>query len=107
MSNSKNINIQDLQNGYENEQEFYDKFRERLADVQQFPGEYTFKFIVPSKNELLEPFKTIFGQDAKYAIKESTKGTYSSVTIVKQVKDAAAVVYYYKSASSIEKIMML
>lgn len=107
MSNLDNINIQDLEDDYASEKEFYDKFKERLASVQSFPGEYTFKFIVPSKGDGVDKLKEIFGTDATLSTRESANGTYTSVTIKKKVNDAAGVVYYYKQTAVIEKIMML
>lgn len=107
MSNLDKINIQDIDGNYTNESEFYDKFKERLASVESFPGEYTFKFIVPTKSDAIIQLKDIFGQDSNYSTKESSKGTYTSVTIKKHVTDAAAVVYYYKQCSPIKNIMML
>lgn len=107
MSNLDNINIHNLEEDYATEKEFYDKFKERLASVESFPGEYTFKFIIPSKGDGLNKLKEIFGKDTHISQRESANGTYTSVTIKKTVNDAAAVVFFYKQASVIEKIMML
>lgn len=107
MSKLNNINIQDLEDNYDNEDEFYQKFKERLADVQSFPGDYSFKFILPAKSEGISELKEIFGEESHFKTKTSSKGTYTSITIKKRVKDAAAVVYYYKKCAHIKNIMML
>ena len=107
MSQKKNINVNDVPDHYKDKEEFYKVFTERLADIQEFPGEYRFKFVLTNKADVLSQSKEIFGEDAKYSIKESSSAKYVSVTIVKNVRDAGAVAFYYKEAEKIEGVMML
>lgn len=107
MTKKNNIHIQDIDDSYKNEDEFYQKFKDRLADVQSFPSDYSFKFILPSDSEGIMELKEIFGEDSVFDTKASSKGKYTSVTVTKKMTDAAAVVYYYKKCAHIKNIMML
>lgn len=107
MTKKNNINIQDIDDSYKNEDEFYQKFKDRLADVQSFPSDYSFKFILPSDSDGITELKEIFGEDSTFDTKASSKGTYTSITITKKMTDAAAVVYYYRKCAHIKNIMML
>jgi hypothetical protein len=47
MADYKNINIQDIPDGGDNPKDFYETFKERLEDLETFPKDYTYKFILP------------------------------------------------------------
>lgn len=103
---NKIVNFQNINDGLEKGADFYVTFKEKLEQVQAFPGKYNFKFIVKNGEGKVEDLKIIFPED-HLQINESKNGKYVSVTILKEVKDADEVVTYYKKAGAIEGIMML
>ncbi|EEI91445.1 DUF493 domain-containing protein [Sphingobacterium spiritivorum] len=108
MSNLKNINIQDIGDGNDNQKDFYTTFKERLQDVETFPSVYTFKFILPKDEEQLNQIKSIFsGKDAQFSLKESKTGKYNSITVNVTVNDADEVVHYYQEVAKIKGVIML
>src|SRR5690606_4642862 len=95
-------------NQSEKQEEFYEKFKERLNDTTDFPSNYTYKFIVPTDNKRIAEVQRVFdGSRPQFQMKESKTGKYTSITVVIYALDADQVIYYYKSASSIEDVMML
>ncbi|MBP3943139.1 DUF493 domain-containing protein [Sphingobacteriaceae bacterium WQ 2009] len=103
-----NINIQDVPDGADNKEDFYKVFKERLEDIETFPSDYTFKFIIPGAGEHQAEIKKIFPEDkTKYTNKESKTGKYLSLTVVTYLENADAVVDYYKQVSAIKGVIML
>ena len=102
---NKTINFQQINDGLEG-QDFYATFKEKLEQVERFPGKYSFKFIIKNEVEKLAAVKAVF-PDHEIQTNESKNGKYVSITIVKEVKDADEVIAYYKKAGAIEGIMML
>lgn len=108
MSNLKNINIQDIPDGSDNQKDFYATFKERLQDVETFPTDYTYKFILPKDEEQFNLIKTIFAnKEANFSVKESKTGKYNSITVVVNVSDADEVVKYYQEVSTLKGIIMM
>ncbi len=88
--------------------DFYQSFKDKLEEVHSFPTDYIFKFIVSSGQKDIAKLHSIFEKaDAKFTIRESKNGNYSSVTINAPINDAIDVVIYYRQVASIEGIMML
>lgn len=108
MSNLKNINIQDISKASDDSKDFYTNFKERLQDVETFPTDFTYKFILTKEEEKLNFIKGIFlDKDAKFSIKESKTGKYNSITVTISVSDADEVIKYYKEVSKLQGIIML
>ena len=106
MSDISNINVQDMEDG--KDKDFYQNFKEKLLDVEQFPSIYKFKFIVKSAlNKEPEIEKIFKDTNSKFTFKESSGGKYKSITVATYVTSADEVVNYYKSVSEIESVMML
>lgn len=106
MKDFNNINIQDVNDNSNND--FYTNFRERLADTEQFPSLYTFKFIVPASEDKKKEIEGIFEHPStKVQIKESKTGKYNSLTIETFVNTPDDVIEYYKKVSTIDKVFML
>lgn len=84
----------------------YESFKEKLMQVQKFPSEYAFKFIVTGDADMLSNLKALFPND-ELTTKPSKTGKYISVTIVKAMQDADEVVALYKEAGKIKGIMLL
>lgn len=79
-------------------------FIEKLENNHDFPGQYTFKFIVKpeqrGKVEQLVP-------NAKVAVKPSSGNKYVSVTLNAMMVSSKDVVEVYKEAQKIEGIIAL
>lgn len=107
MKDFNNINIQDV-NGNAEDKDFYTTFKERLADTEQFPTLYTFKFIIPAVEENKKKIEEIFDHaSTKIQVKDSKTGKYNSLTVETFVNTPDDVVEYYKKVSTIEKVIML
>ncbi|TCV19084.1 hypothetical protein EDC17_100664 [Sphingobacterium alimentarium] len=106
MSNFNNISIQDINDN--NGDDFYNTFRQKLIDIEQFPSIYTYKFIVPAEANKKEDIEKIFEHPStKISVKDSKTGKYNSLTVETFVKSADEVIDYYKKVSAIEKVIML
>lgn len=106
MSNLTNIQVQDVDHG--NGADFYESFKQKLQDIEQFPTIYTFKFIVPALSENKAKIEAIFTHpSAKISSKESSTGKYNSYTIENFVNSADEVIEYYKKVAVVEKVIML
>jgi putative lipoic acid-binding regulatory protein len=78
--------------------------RALLDNSQQWPGEYTFKFIVP-KDQLLETH-ALFGGE-KTQDRQSSNGRYVGVSITKVMDSADAVLEIYDKARAIPGLIAL
>lgn len=106
MKDFNNINIQDINGG--DSEDFYTTFRQRLADTEQFPSLYTFKFIIPTSEESIQKIEEIFSHpSSKIKIKDSKTGKYKSLTIETFVQTPDEVIAYYKQVAIIDKVIML
>lgn len=99
------------ENNQTNEQtqdEFYAKLKRELNIVEQFPTNFTYKFIVPTDHKKIAEIQSVFDRtNPQYHMKESSKGKYTSITAVIYVLDADQVIHYYKEVGKIEGVMML
>lgn len=82
----------------------FEKLRSLLESEHTWPGDYTFKFIVPT--DKVSFLINIF-QNADVSTKASKKGSYMSVTVVKKMKNADEVIKVYESVQVIEGILTL
>lgn len=106
MSDYNNISINDINDN--NGADFYNNFRQKLIDIEQFPSIYTFKFIIPAKADKREEVERIFEHPStKISTKDSKTGKYNSLTVETFVQSADEVIDYYKKVSTIEKVIML
>ncbi|MCP4458849.1 MAG: DUF493 domain-containing protein [Cytophagales bacterium] len=80
------------------------EFRQKLDDQHTFPEEYIFKFIVPSDSVAKVVDLWSRGEIRK---KPSSKGNYTSVTIIAQVDNSDQIVDIYQRASKIEGCIAL
>lgn len=105
---NRNDNIKIFANKGENPEDFYSRFKEQLDKEHIFPGNYMFKFIIPTESKKVAQLHKIFDHGgASFSMKESKNGKYTSITITMYVTDSISVIEYYKEASSIEGIVML
>jgi putative lipoic acid-binding regulatory protein len=108
MADYKNINIQDIPDGGDSPKDFYETFKERLEDLETFPKDYTYKFILPKDQDHFNQIQSVFDDTgAQFDFKDSKTGKYTSITVNLNVKDADQVIYYYKEVAKIKGVIML
>lgn len=90
-------------------EEFYNKLRAQLADTETWPAEYLYKFIVPSEVSKITQVEDLFNNlGAVITTKESGKGTYTSISVILEMKDPDAVIAKYKEvADQVEGVISL
>jgi len=86
------------------DQESIASFKEKLNSQHQWPGKYTFKFIVPIAK--IEEVKVLFPSE-DILERSSSKGTYKSLTIKAHIQSSDEVVSLYIEAKKIEGIISL
>jgi len=102
------MNIKNLPTMNLHEEEFYSNFRTKLNENHDFPTDYTFKFIIENKPNLLSEIYRIFDDiHNSFSTKESSNGKYISCTIISFVLDADQVIHLYKKTSKIYGVIML
>ncbi|WP_124981375.1 DUF493 family protein [Nonlabens xiamenensis] len=88
--------------------EFYQRLKAQLSDTTLWPSKYLYKFIVPSEGKKIKAIEDIFDNTgAVIKTKESSKGTYTSVSILVNMKNPDAVIAKYKEVSKIEGVISL
>lgn len=89
-------------------EEFYAKLKEELNKVEDFPTNFTYKFIIPTENKKIALIQSVF-DDARpqFQMKESKNGKYTSITVVIFALDADQVIYFYQKVGKIEGVIML
>ncbi|MDT0293090.1 DUF493 family protein [Mesonia ostreae] len=76
--------------------DFYKNLKVKLAETAEWPSEYLYKFIVPSKNEKIAEVENIFdNMGAVITTKESSKGTYTSVSVSVKIESPEMVIEKY------------
>ncbi|PEN13576.1 DUF493 domain-containing protein [Longibacter salinarum] len=88
----------------ENDEAWWERFRELLDDQNDWPTRYTFKFIAPS--DTVEDLKGVF-DDHPVRVRESSKGNYMSVTAHLRCETSDDVIAIYEEASDIEGVISL
>lgn len=88
--------------------DFYNRLTQQLTDDSTWPSTYLYKFIIPSDIEKVAEIRSIFkGIGAEIIIKDSSKGTYSSISIKVLMESPQAVVEKYIEVSSVEGVISL
>lgn len=88
--------------------EFYDRLRTQLEGDTVWPSPYLYKFIVPASLEKIAEIEVVFdGTDAKITTRDSSKGTYTSVSIKVTMESPDAVIEKYLEVSNIEGVISL
>ncbi len=78
-------------------EEFYKKLKQRLQETSDWPSEYIFKFIVPTKQDKIDKISEIFNHTgAVIKTKTSSKGNYTSVSIRLSMDSPGHVIEKYK-----------
>ncbi len=88
--------------------DFYEKLKIQLADTSMWPAKYLYKFIVPSLGSQIAEIEHIFDDTgAVITNKVSSKGKYTSVSIVVHMKNPDAVIENYKDVSTVKGVISL
>ena len=91
-----------------NRDDFYNRLREQLEGDTQWPSQYLYKFIVPSSLEKIAEIEAVFdGTDAVINTRDSSKGTYTSVSVKVNMKSPDAVIEKYLEVSNVEGVISL
>jgi len=91
-----------------NPEEFYKSLKEKLENNHDFPGDYLFKFIIPTDEaKLTEIYKVFDGIKFTMSNRESKNGKYTACNINAFVLDADQVVYIYQEVARIENVILL
>jgi putative lipoic acid-binding regulatory protein len=81
------------------------RIKELLESEEQFPLKYTFKFIVPVKK--LSEIISHFPDEKNLTTRPSSKGSYISVTVIREVHSPDEVIKVYQNISVIEGVISL
>ena len=88
--------------------EFYIRLKSQLEGDTSWPALYLYKFIVPASLEKIAEIEAIFnGTNAEISTRESSKGTYTSLSIKVKMDSPDAVIQKYKEVSKIEGVISL
>jgi putative lipoic acid-binding regulatory protein len=91
-----------------NSEEFYAKLKTQLADTSIWPSKYMYKFIVPTLGPQIKEIEKVFDNTgAVINTKESSKGKYTSVSILVKMKNPDAVIAKYIEISKVEGVISL
>ncbi len=84
--------------------DWWDRFQKLLDDQNEWPTDYTFKFIAPAAR--VDELKAVFGQ-VDLSVRESRKGKYQSVTAVMNMHSSDEVVAMYHAVGKIDGVIAL
>ncbi len=86
--------------------EFYESLKEKLELERAWPNEYLFKFIVPADESKIARIERSFDDmNAVINFRDSSKGTFTSVSIKVHMISAQAIVDKYIELSTIEGLL--
>ncbi|KQC33714.1 hypothetical protein AAU57_10530 [Nonlabens sp. YIK11] len=89
-------------------EEFYEKLKLQLADTSLWPSKYLYKFIVPSQQSKIVEIEQIFdNMGAVINTKESSKGKYTSLSILVKMKNPEHVIQKYKEVATVDGVISL
>lgn len=88
--------------------EFYERLKEQLEGDTDWPSPYLFKFIVPASLEKIAEIGAIFDHmNAVITTRDSSKGTYTSISIKVIMKSPDSVIEKYLEVSGVEGVISL
>ena len=79
--------------------ENYRTLKAKLETFESWPHRYTFKFIVPAEKQA--ELEALF-EGHEYSFRASRRGKYVSMTCVREMPDATAVIEIYERVDRIE-----
>ena len=78
-----------------------------ILDHKIYPIDYLFKFILKPDNQKISKILSFFDNDVKYQVKNSSNGSYISISINLRVKNSQEVISKYQKISKIKGIISL
>lgn len=95
-------------NTQQKSEEFYTRLKEQLEGDTTWPAPYLYKFIVPAQNEKIAEIERIFdNMNAHIQTRDSSKGTYTSVSIKVTLESPDAVIEKYLEVSKVDGVISL
>lgn len=88
----------------EDDEAWWNRFKDLLDDQNDWPTRYTFKFIAPAEG--VDQVADVFG-DHPVRVRESSKGNYKSVTAHLRMSSSEEVIEIYEEASTVEGVIAL
>jgi putative lipoic acid-binding regulatory protein len=89
-------------------EDFYKRLKIQLEENTAWPSDYLYKFIVTNDVQKVQDIETIFiGTKASISKRNSSKGTYTSVSVRVRMKSPNAVIEKYLEVSKIEGVISL
>jgi len=91
-----------------NTKEFYIKLKATLEETTTFPTKYLYKFIVPTNDGGVQKIEDFFdNMGAVINTKGSSKGTYTSISIMVKLDSATAIIKKYKEVATVKGVISL
>ncbi|WP_271424847.1 DUF493 family protein [Aequorivita sinensis] len=88
--------------------EFYERLKEQLKGDTTWPSPYLYKFVVPADLEKIAEIRAVFDKtDAVINTRDSSKGTYTSISVKVTMSSPEEVVEKYLEVSKVEGVISL
>lgn len=87
-------------------EDVYAKLREQL-ELQEWPGVYLFKFIIPNTPEILARTSALFDAPENLHLQPSKTGKYVSVSAKELMLDVESIIDVYRRSAKIEGLIPL
>ncbi len=92
----------------EKSDEFYLRLKEELLKSNSWPADYLYKFIVPTDQDKITQIQLIFDNTgAVIDSKQSSKGKYTSLSIMVNLANPDEVIEKYKEVGLVEGVISL
>jgi len=89
-------------------EEFYKRLKTHLEGDTSWPSVYLYKFIVPASLEKIAEIEAIFDNtNANISTRDSSKGTYTSLSIKVKMDSPDSVIKKYIEVSKVEGVISL
>ena len=89
-------------------EEFYARLLEQLKGDTTWPAHYLYKFIVPADVQKIAQIEAIFnGTNAQINTRDSSKGTYTSLSVKVIMASPEKVIEKYKQVSQVDGVISL
>ena len=79
----------------------------KQLDLLEWPGLYFFKFITPTKDELIKKIISHFDEKSEVHLKASKNGTFTSISIKEIMFSSEDVIAIYKEIGQIKGVIIL
>ena len=89
-------------------EEFYARLLEQLKGDTTWPAPYLYKFIVPADVQKIAQIEAIFNDtNAQINTRDSSKGTYTSLSVKVIMASPEKVIEKYKQVSQVDGVISL